>query len=192
MTKHTIRVPRIGDRVRTPKLKGSFLVVEVRENPNLVNLRLRVAALLLLGMLGLIVACGGGKSQAPPLPPPPTPAPTFTLVKLSMDTFTNPDSQHATELETSSFSFGSTLVTSFEVARGNGHGGGADLGFATSTDAGASWTSGFLSGLTVVQGGTATATGNAPLAKSRKKTRIPKRLPRTRPTLVAPMLPLPS
>src|SRR5438105_15875926 len=115
-------------------------------------------------MLGLIVACGGGESQTRLPPPPPPPPPTFTLVKLSMDTLTNPDSQHATELETSSFSFGSTLVTSFEVARGNGHGGGADLGFATSTDAGATWTSGFLSGLTTVQGGTATATGNASVA----------------------------
>src|SRR5438105_14342583 len=99
MTKHTIRIRRIGDRARTPKLTGSFLVVEVRENPNLVNLRLRGAAVLLLGMLGLIVACGGGESQTPP---PPTPAPTFTLVKLSTDTLTNLDSQHATELETSS------------------------------------------------------------------------------------------
>jgi hypothetical protein len=49
------------------------------------------------------------------------------------------------------------VVTSFEVAREAGHAGGADIGFATSTDAGATWTSGFLSGLTTVQGGTAAA-----------------------------------
>ena len=37
----------------------------------------------------------------------------------------------------------------------------------------------------------ASATGPAPLAKSSANTNIPSRRPRTRPTLVAPMLPLP-
>ena len=85
----------------------------------------------------------------------------YTLSRLSTDTFTNADGQHATELEPSTFAFGSTFVASFEVARGNGHPGGGDIGFATSTDAGVTWTRGLLSGLTSVRGGTATATGNA-------------------------------
>jgi hypothetical protein len=111
----------------------------------------------MFAMLALMPACGGGMPQPPPPPPPPK----FTLVKLSSDTLTNSDGQHATELETSAFSFGSTIVISFEVARGNGHGGGADMGFVTSTDAGATWTSAYLSGLTTVQGGAGFATGNA-------------------------------
>lgn len=88
-------------------------------------------------------------------------APTFTLRRLSTDTFTNADGHHATELETSTYSVGSTMVVSFEVARGSGHGGGADIGVAITTDAGATWSSHFLSGLTTVQGGSGIATGNA-------------------------------
>jgi hypothetical protein len=83
------------------------------------------------------------------------------LRRLSTDKFSNADGQHATELESSTFAFGSTFVTSFEVARGNGHAGGGDIGFATSTDAGVTWKSGLVSGLTTVHGGTAAATGNA-------------------------------
>jgi len=41
------RVPRQGDRVCTPKIKDAFLVVEVRENPNVVNLRLQKGTLML-------------------------------------------------------------------------------------------------------------------------------------------------
>jgi hypothetical protein len=115
-------------------------------------------------MVTLALACGGGNQQTTSPPP----GAKFTLIKLSSDTLTNSDGQHATELETSAFSFGSTIVVSFEVARGNGHGGGADIGFATSTDAGSTWTAGYLSGLTTVQGGTAAATGNASITYDAK------------------------
>lgn len=37
----------------------------------------------------------------------------ITLVKLSTDTFTNSSSQHATEVEPDTFSFGNTIVTAF-------------------------------------------------------------------------------
>ena len=67
------------------------------------------ANILMFAMLALMPACGGGMPQPPPPPPPPK----FTLVKLSSDTLTNSDGQHATELETSAFSFGSTIVISF-------------------------------------------------------------------------------
>lgn len=122
------------------------------------------ANLILLTSIALLPACGGGS----PPPPPPPPPPKFEFVTLSTDTLTNPDSQHATELETSAFSFGSTIVVSFEVARGNMHPGGADIGFATSTDAGTTWSSAFLSGLTSVMGGTNFATGNASVAYDAK------------------------
>ena len=90
--------------------------------------------------------------------PPPA---QFRLTRLSTDTFTNADGQHATELETSTYSHGSTMVVTFEVARGLGHGGGADIGIAITTDAGTNWSSHFLSGLTIEQGGAGIATGNA-------------------------------
>src|SRR5271156_5287433 len=56
------------------------------------------------------------------------------LVKLSTDTFHNSDSDHHTEVEPDTFAWGSTIVTGFQVARVP-DGGGADIGFATSTDA---------------------------------------------------------
>ena len=72
-------------------------------------------------------------------------------MKLSIDTFTNSTSQHATEVEPGSFSFGSTVITSFQVGRIHG-GGGADIGFAVSTDGALTWTNGFLPGITTFQG----------------------------------------
>jgi hypothetical protein len=111
-----------------------------------------VAAALTLSLL-LLSACGSGgdspKSQEPP-PPPPPPVP---LTRLSTDTFTNTSSQHATEVEPGGAAFGSTIVTAFQVGRIFG-GGGADIGFATSTDSGNSWTNGFLPELTLFSPGT--------------------------------------
>jgi hypothetical protein len=97
------------------------------------------------------ISCGGG-TPATPVEPPPAPAPPVPLTQLSRDTFTNPESQHATEVEPSMFAFGSTLVTAFQVGRIYG-GGSSDIGFATSTDGGASWTNGLLPSLTRLQGG---------------------------------------
>jgi hypothetical protein len=72
----------------------------------------------------------------------------FTLVKISIDSFHNSDSQHKTEVEPDTYSWGSTMVAAFQVAR-VANGGGADLGFSTSTDGGNTWTHGSLPGLTV-------------------------------------------
>jgi hypothetical protein len=68
------------------------------------------------------------------------------LVQLSTDTFTNSDSQHATEIEPDTFAFGHTIVAAFQVGRAI-TGGASDTGFATSTDRGRTWTSGFLPGI---------------------------------------------
>src|SRR5450755_2551132 len=73
------------------------------------------------------------------------------LTQLSEDTFTDNPSQHATEVEPGTFSYGSTIVTAFQVARIYG-GGGADIGFATSTDDGKTWTNGYLPGITIYEG----------------------------------------
>ena len=85
----------------------------------------------------------------------------FTLVKISNDSFQNPDSQHKTEVEPDSYSWGSTMVAAFQVARVAG-GGGADLGFSTSTDGGKTWTFGSLPGWTVnYKNGSASAASDA-------------------------------
>jgi hypothetical protein len=81
----------------------------------------------------------------------------FTLQKISIDRFTNPDSVHRTEVEPDTFSWGSTIVSAFHVARRPGSigWGSADVGWATSTNGGVTWSFGYLPGLTVnYQGGT--------------------------------------
>ncbi|MGZ4815171.1 MAG: sialidase family protein [Terriglobales bacterium] len=107
-------------------------------------------------LLLALAACGGGSSDNSN-PPPKTgqtqPKFEVPLTKLSTDPFTNSDSQHATEVEPGAASNGSTIVTAFQVGRMFG-GGAADIGFATSTNGGATWTSGFLPGITTnFQGG---------------------------------------
>ena len=96
----------------------------------------------LFSMLG----CGGGQST-PSKPSRPL------LTRLSTDTFTNTDSQHATEVEPGIFASGSTIVTALQIGR-RFNGGASDIGFATSTNGGTSWTNGVLPGLTVSVGGT--------------------------------------
>lgn len=86
-----------------------------------------------------------------------------SLTQLSEDTFTDTPSQHSTEVEPSTFSFGSTIVSAFQVARIFG-GGGADIGFATSTDGGVTWTHGYLPGITIYQGGLNSAASDASVA----------------------------
>jgi hypothetical protein len=67
--------------------------------------------------------------------------------QLSRDQYRNPESQHATEVEPDSFAFGSTIVSTFQVGRIR-DGAAANIGFATSRDAGRSWRSGLLPSLT--------------------------------------------
>lgn len=71
-----------------------------------------------------------------------------TLTQLSTDPYTNATSQHKTEVEPDSFSFGSTIVATSQVGRFN-TGGASNIGWATSTNGGSTWTNGFLPGLTV-------------------------------------------
>src|SRR6266705_6221018 len=72
----------------------------------------------------------------------------FTLVQISSDPFTNSTSQHQTEVEPDTFAFGKTIVSAFQVGRFF-DGGASNIGFATSTNGGKSWTSGFLPSSTV-------------------------------------------
>src|SRR5450755_3607026 len=70
------------------------------------------------------------------------------LMQISADPFTNTSSQHATEVEPDTYSSGATVVSVFQVGRFF-DGGSSDIGFATSTNGGASYAkSGFLPGLT--------------------------------------------
>ncbi len=73
------------------------------------------------------------------------------LRKLSTDPFANSTSQHRTEVEPDTFAFGSTIVAAFQAGRFF-DGGASDIGWATSTDGGSTWSNGFLPGITKFQG----------------------------------------
>jgi hypothetical protein len=68
--------------------------------------------------------------------------------RVSNDPYRNPESQHQTEVEPDNAANGSTVVDVFQVGRIFG-GAAANIGFATSTDAGRTWGRGFVPGLTV-------------------------------------------
>jgi hypothetical protein len=71
------------------------------------------------------------------------------LTRVSTDPYTNAASQHQTEVEPDTFSFGSTIISAFQVGRIFG-GGSANIGWARSANNGATWTNGFLPGTTTV------------------------------------------
>src|SRR5438309_5092963 len=76
------------------------------------------------------------------------------LTQLSSDPYTNSSSQHKTEVEPDTYSFGSTIVVTFQAGRFYAGGGSSNIGWATSTDQGTTWKNGFLSGISVYAGGT--------------------------------------
>src|SRR5512136_1498845 len=71
-----------------------------------------------------------------------------TLGQISSDPYTKTTSQHKTEVEPDTFASGKTIVAAFQVGRFF-DGGSSNIGFATSTNGGKSWTQGFLPGTTV-------------------------------------------
>ncbi len=87
------------------------------------------------GVLALVVASLAGAKAPPP-----------SLVRISTDTTSTPDAQHATEVEPDAFAVGSKIVATFQVGRFFGGASGA-IGFSTSTNAGRTWRPGLLPGL---------------------------------------------
>ena len=68
------------------------------------------------------------------------------VTQISSDPFTaasSPPATHATEVEPDTFAWGSTVVSAFQTGRVF-NGGASDIGWATSTNGGVSWTHGFL------------------------------------------------
>jgi hypothetical protein len=104
---------------------------------------------LLAVALGVLAGCGGGSSGMPgggSTPPPPTPGP-IQAIRISSDPFVNGTSQHATEVEPHVVASGTTLVAAFQQGRFPAAG-SSDVGFATSTNGGLTWTAGSLPGTT--------------------------------------------
>jgi hypothetical protein len=78
----------------------------------------------------------------------PEQGPTTPLAVVSQDPYTNANSYHRTEVEPDSFAFDSTIVTTFQAGRFRKLG-ASNLGWAVSSDAGSTWTQGFLPGTTI-------------------------------------------
>src|SRR3954465_15351275 len=79
-------------------------------------------------------------------------AANVALTRVSSDPFTNPTSQHATEVEPDTFANGATVVGAFQVGRFF-DGGATDVGFVRSADGGRTWDApGFLPGMTFSSG----------------------------------------
>ena len=118
--------------------------------------RLAIAAIILMPAILLFALVGG---RVIPLPLPGK-AMVFSVpsnyyrqpLQLSADPYTNADSQHDTELEPGTYSYGSTIVTAFQAGR-FADGGSSNTGWATSTDGGMKWKTGFLPGTTQFTGG---------------------------------------
>ena len=94
-------------------------------------LALALAMLLSLSATALAFASGGVK-----------------LIRVSQDPYTNQTSEHKTQVEPDTYSFGSTIVSAFQSGR-FANGGASNIGWATSTNNGNTWTHGFLPGTTV-------------------------------------------
>jgi hypothetical protein len=109
-----------------------------------------------LPVLGLLAALAVMLGTAPALA-------NVTVTEVSSDPFTNSTSQHATEVEPDSFTAGNTSVAAVQQGRFY-DGGASDLGFATSTNGGATWTSGSLPGLTTFDGGSYNAVSDPVVA----------------------------
>ena len=92
-----------------------------------------IAAGLCSAALLVVAAAGSAGSSA--------------VTRLSTDPFANSTSRHRTEVEPDTFAFGSTIVAATQVGRFY-DGGSSGIGFATSTNGGATWTSGVLPGIT--------------------------------------------
>src|SRR3954465_2303757 len=74
-------------------------------------------------------------------------------VVVGTDPYTTPvTGLHSTAVEPDSFAAGKTIVSAFQIRRYE-DGGSANIGFATSTNAGATWTRGALPGVTLAGGG---------------------------------------
>jgi hypothetical protein len=78
-----------------------------------------------LAAVGLFVAAGTADANVP-------------LTRVSSDPYTNPTSQHATELEPDTFADHGTVVSAFQVGRFFS-GGASDIGVVRSGDGGATW-----------------------------------------------------
>lgn len=76
------------------------------------------------------------------------------LIQISHDPYTNSTSQHRTQVEPDTVSFGPIVVSAFQSGRFFAGGGSSNISWAASFDAGRTWQTGNLPGITIFDGGT--------------------------------------
>ena len=108
------------------------------------------SACVAIGLAASLAACGGSSPPSVTLTQPQDPVGS-NLTQISSDPYTIAPGQHATEVEPHLLANGTTLVAAFQTGRID-LGGATDIGWATSTDGGATWSHGFLPGLTTGEG----------------------------------------
>jgi hypothetical protein len=94
--------------------------------------RLLGRSLVLPGVILMVVALAGNALANVP------------VTTVAQDPYTNTNAYHKALLEPDTFSFGSTIVGTFQGGGRYTDGGSDDIGWATSTDNGTTWTSGEL------------------------------------------------
>jgi hypothetical protein len=94
-----------------------------------------MAIVLTIGLWGALSSSGTALANVP-------------IKVVSLDPYANTSSFHKTELEPDTFSFGNSVVGVHQTGRFT-DGGSSNVGYVTSTNGGATWTSGFLPGTTV-------------------------------------------
>jgi hypothetical protein len=109
-----------------------------------------VLTAVLTSLTFAIYGCSGSSSSSMAPPPPENPIGP-NLTQISSDPFTVSPGQHATEVEPHALAYGNMLVATFQTGR-IAPGGATDIGWATSTDGGTTWSHGFLPGLTTGEG----------------------------------------
>src|SRR5438067_13671362 len=99
------------------------------------------AAPIALGLVLVLVLVAGTTASA-----------AVSLTRVSVDVYTDTQAQHRTEVEPDVVASGSTIVSAFQVGRVFG-GGASNIGWATSGNGGATWSHGYLPGITGNGGG---------------------------------------
>ena len=105
--------------------------------------------------IAAFVSCSGSSHSSTTQTPPENPI-GANLTLISSDPYSVAPGQHATEVEPHMLANGSMIVAAFQTGRIPGtvepKGGSTDIGWATSSDGGNTWTHGFLPGLTTGEG----------------------------------------
>jgi len=114
-------------------------------------MRTVVVCFLASWTLALAGCSGSSSSSSSSSPPPPANPVGPNLTEVSADPYTVAPGQHATEVEPHMLANGNTLVAAFQTGR-IAPGGATNIGWATSTDGGTTWSHGFLPGLTTGEG----------------------------------------